>query len=126
MKYRPDGEIGRHSGLKIRRNESFVGVQVPLRAPNKTSRMSYIEDTRPLAARGLVSCAKAMVPLLVQLCSGFASQALVDHCRWTDRTFRIREVSGSESPRSHPRRQAPPLTTSRCRSIWLNLWSECK
>jgi hypothetical protein len=31
----PDGEIGRHSGLKIRRPETVVGVQVPLRAPNK-------------------------------------------------------------------------------------------
>jgi hypothetical protein len=30
---RPDGEIGRHSGLKIRRPETVVGVQVPLRAP---------------------------------------------------------------------------------------------
>jgi hypothetical protein len=30
----PDGEIGRHSGLKIRRPETVVGVQVPLRAPN--------------------------------------------------------------------------------------------
>jgi hypothetical protein len=29
----PDGEIGRHSGLKIRRPEMVVGVQVPLRAP---------------------------------------------------------------------------------------------
>jgi hypothetical protein len=29
----PDGEIGRRSGLKIRGDESPVGVQVSLRAP---------------------------------------------------------------------------------------------
>ena len=29
----PDGEIGRRSGLKIRRSLPSVGVQVPLRAP---------------------------------------------------------------------------------------------
>jgi hypothetical protein len=29
----PDGEIGRRSGLKIRRPLPVVGVQVPLRAP---------------------------------------------------------------------------------------------
>jgi hypothetical protein len=34
----PDGEIGRHSGLKIRRPETVVGVQVPLRAPRQQAR----------------------------------------------------------------------------------------
>ena len=31
--FSPDGEIGRRSGLKIRRSLPSVGVQVPLRAP---------------------------------------------------------------------------------------------
>ncbi len=37
----PDGEIGRRSGLKIRRSSPSVGVQVPLRAPKNQQTLSF-------------------------------------------------------------------------------------
>ena len=58
----PDGEIGRRSGLKIRRPARAVGVQVPLRAPKKS--IGY--PTRPFTGKILIF---APVPLLVPPCS---------------------------------------------------------
>jgi hypothetical protein len=61
----PDGEIGRRSGLKIRRPQGRGGSSPPLGTKDKTIKINNLQRHEPLTTGGAFVVQTALVPVLV-------------------------------------------------------------
>jgi hypothetical protein len=68
----PDGEIGRRSGLKIRRPQGRGGSSPPLGTKDKTIKINNLQRHEPLTTGGAFVVQTALVPVLVPVCTWFA------------------------------------------------------
>jgi hypothetical protein len=74
-----DGEIGRRSGLKIRRSERTVGVRFPLPAPAKLWEIAGIARKRWILAWHR-PCHKAVAPWTELSSAAAPSERLICRC----------------------------------------------
>ena len=65
----PDGEIGRRSGLKIRRPQGRGGSSPPLGTKDKTIKINNLQRHEPLTTGGAFVVQTALVPVLVPVCT---------------------------------------------------------
>ena len=65
----PDGEIGRRSGLKIRRPQGRGGSSPPLGTTDKPIKINSLQRKEPLTTRGSFVVQTALVPVLVPVCT---------------------------------------------------------